>query len=51
MKVDMASMHDGMVADILAMCLKQRMICSMDIDMHYTCFEEEDINEKILAVL
>ena len=39
-KVDMSEFHDGQVEDIFRMCLKQRMICSMDIDMHYTCFEE-----------
>ena len=30
---------------------KQRMMCSMDIDMPYSCFDEEEMCDLILRVL
>ena len=50
-KFNLEKLHNGQVEDVFNMLLKQRMICSMDIDMCYSCFDSEETCDLILRVL
>ncbi len=50
-KFNLKSLHNGEVEDVFTMLLKQRMVCSIDIDMCYSCFDHEDMCDMILRIL